>query len=274
MLWRWCCPVELLSRCSGVRKCGWVLTPCVSLLSVAPMFHEEQCTGWAVAFLIAGIDNAVSPSQHWLSCYDTAPMKPMRTPYSQVAAYYCFQSPPQIAIKSTINELGFHQQDLTSVIVCRSPEVLNTTPWPLTMSWIQRPWLNHPSLVRDLFIIRDEFVFAITEFPMCMCLLFVSAIQNSLHFLLIYKKCNEIKLWKTPAGLSFYCKHGNAQWKHWGISASKLSRKNNSFGEVVASQIPHFFEVASKIHSYFLSIRHVRFPPRRIFQPYQEENLR
>lgn len=64
---------------------------------------------------------------------------------------------------------------------------------------------------------------------------------------------------ETPVGLSFYCKHGNAQWKHWGISATKPSRKYNSFGEVVASQIQHLFKVASKVLSYFVSIQHIVF---------------
>lgn len=53
-------------------------------------------------------------------------MKWMRIQYFGVTAYNCFQSLPQKAIKSTINELGFHQQDLTPVIICSSPVVLKT----------------------------------------------------------------------------------------------------------------------------------------------------
>lgn len=141
--------------------------------------HSGQCCCTAIATLIKQLKSSI--------------MKWMRIQYFGVTAYYCFQSLPQKAIKSTINELGFHQQDLTPVIICSSPVVLKTMLWPLIMAWTQRPGLKQRCLVRDLFIITDEFVFAITEFPVCMCLLFVSAIQNSLHFLLIYKQCNEIK---------------------------------------------------------------------------------
>lgn len=56
----------------------------------------------------------------------------MRVQHFEATAHYCFQSLPLKVIKSTINELGFHQQDLTSVIVCSSAEVLRTTPRPLT----------------------------------------------------------------------------------------------------------------------------------------------
>lgn len=143
-----------------------------------------------MVFLISRVNAAVLPLQHWLSSIT----KPMRKQYFEVTTLYCFQSLPQKAIKSAINELGFHQQDLTSVIVCSSAEVLKTASWPLIVARMQRAWLNQPpSLVRDLFIIRADFGFAITEFPVCMYLLFVSAIQNSLRFLLIYKQCNEIK---------------------------------------------------------------------------------
>lgn len=189
----WCCPVELLSKCTNVSKSASVLMPCAFSLfiglrvSLRPVHwlsngisnHSGQYCCIAIATLIKQLKSSIT--------------KPMRIQCFEVTAHYCFQSLPQKALKSTINELGFHQQDLTSVIVCSSAEVLKTTSWPLITAWIQWPWLKQRSLVRDLFIIRDDFGFAITEFPVCMYLLFVSAIQNSLHFLLIYKQCNEIK---------------------------------------------------------------------------------
>lgn len=181
------------SKQANVSKSRSVLMPChfylfiglcVSLrpvhwLSNAIYNHSGQYCSIAIATPIKRLKYSIT--------------KPMRIQFFEVTAHYCFQSLSQKAIKSTINELRFHQQDLTSVIICSSAEVLKTISWPLLAAWIQWPWLNQQSLVRDLFIITDYFGFAITEFPVCMYLLFVSAIQTSLHFLLIYKQCSEIK---------------------------------------------------------------------------------
>lgn len=161
----------VIGLCVSLRPVHW--------LNNVVSNHSGQYCCIAIATSIKRLKNSIA--------------KPMRiTQCFEATARYCFQSLPRKAIKSTVNELGFHQQDLTSVIVCSSAEILKTTSWPLVTAWLS-PWLNQRSLLWDLFIIRDDFVSAITEFPVCMYLLFVSAIQNRLHFLLIYKQCNEIK---------------------------------------------------------------------------------
>lgn len=123
--------------------------------------------------------------------------KPMKVQHFEATALYCFQSLPQKVIKSAINKMGLQQQDLTSVIVCSSAVVLQATPWPLIGSGLGATssyWLG------ICFVIKDHFLFTVTEFPVWMYLLFVPAIQSSLHFLLIYKQCNEIK-WDSRRAL-------------------------------------------------------------------------
>lgn len=145
MLWWWqCCPVELLSRCSSVTKSGQVLMPCGSLLSV---FHEEQRSGWAVAFLMAGVSSAAPPPQHWFSSYNIALRNQWECSLSkEVTAHYCFQSPLQIATETAINEVGF-QQDLTSVIVCSSPHHTVTPHYVLVTEALVKPDISGQGFV-------------------------------------------------------------------------------------------------------------------------------
>lgn len=125
-------------------KSGQVFMPCGFLLSVASVFHEEQCfTGWAVPFLMAGVSSAASPPLHWFS----STTKTMRTQSFEVTAHSCFQPPPQTATESAINETGFHQQDLTSVIVCSSPHHTVTPHYILDKKALAKPDISGQGFV-------------------------------------------------------------------------------------------------------------------------------
>lgn len=88
----------------------WLFTLCVSPGAV-PWLSRGISDRWGQLCSIT-ITTLIQQLQH-------GPTKPVRTQFFQVTAHCCFQSPPQIATESAINELGF-QKGLTSVFACSS----------------------------------------------------------------------------------------------------------------------------------------------------------
>lgn len=126
--------------------------------------------------------------------------KPMQVQHFEATALYCFQSLPQKVIKSAINKMEFQPAGFN--LRRHLQQRCSLTDHTMTLHYSLGRGLGATSSYWSgiCFVIKEHFVFTITEFPVCMYLLFVPAIQSSLHFSLIYKQCNEIK-WDSRRAL-------------------------------------------------------------------------